>query len=346
MSWHKRVFPLILILALCTGCGQQSTSTEPTERAVFAMDTYITMQAYGREAETALEEAEELIHQLESQFSVTDEGSEIYAANHSGGEPVIIGNDTTLLVSFALSMARQTGGALEPTIYPVLTAWGFTTDEYHIPTQEELDTLLPLVNYEDIYLMDITVTVPDGMQLDLGAVAKGYTGDKVAELLRDHGISSALINLGGNVQAVGSKPDGSPWRVGVRDPFADGNLGVLKIEDMAVVTSGGYERYFTDEDGNVYWHILDPETGYPAHSGLVSVTVVAPEGKLCDALSTALFVMGPEEAVQFWRDRQNFEMLLVDENGGLYLTEGLESIFTRSESAENMEVTVIRHEAE
>lgn len=346
MNWRKRVFPLILILTLCTGCWQQSTSSEPAERAVFAMDTYITMQAYGREAETALEEAEELIHQLESQFSVTDEGSEIFAANHSGGEPVIISNDTTLLISFALSMARQTDGALEPTIYPVLTAWGFTTDEYHIPTQEELDILLPLVNYEDIYLMDITVTVPDGMQLDLGAVAKGYTGDKVAELLRDHGISSALINLGGNVQAVGSKPNGSPWRVGVRDPFTDGNLGVLEIEDMAVVTSGGYERYFTDEDGNVYWHILDPETGYPAHSGLVSVTVVAPEGKLCDTLSTALFVMGPEEAVQFWRDRQDFEMLLVDENGGLYLTEGLESIFIRNESAENMEVTVIRHETE
>ena len=346
MSWHKRVFPLILILALCTGCGQQSTSTEPAERAVFAMDTYITMQAYGREAETALEEAEELIHQLESQFSVTDEGSEIYAANHSGGEPVIISMDTTFLINFALSMARQTGGALEPTIYPVLTAWGFTTDEYHIPTQEELGALLPLVNYEDIYLMDITVTVPEGMQLDLGAVTKGYTGDKVAELLRDHGVTSALINLGGNVQAVGSKPNGSPWRVGVRDPFTDGNLGVLEIEDMAVVTSGGYERYFTDEDGNVYWHILDPETGYPAHSGLVSVTVVAPEGKLCDALSTALFVMGPEEAVRFWQDRQDFEMLLVDENGGILLTEGLESIFTRSESAENMEVTVIRHEAE
>ena len=345
MSWHKRVFPLILILALCTGCGQQSTSTEPTERAVFAMDTYITMQAYGMEAETALEEAEELIHQLERQFSVTDEGSEIYAANHSGGKPVIISSDTTLLINFALSMAYQTGRALEPTIYPVLTAWGFTTDEYHIPTQEELDTLLPLVNYEDIYLMDITVTVPEGMQLDLGAVAKGYTGDKVAELLRDHGVTSALINLGGNVQAVGSKPDGSPWRVGVRNPFTDGNLGVLEIEDMAVVTSGGYERYFTDEDGNVYWHILDAETGYPAHSGLVSVTVVAPEGKLCDALSTALFVMGPEEAVQFWRNRQDFEMLLVNETGGIYLTEGLESTFSRSANAEDMEVTVIRHEA-
>nr|WP_326185245.1 FAD:protein FMN transferase [uncultured Oscillibacter sp.] len=345
MSWYRHGFPLILILALCTGCGQQSTSSDPTERAVFAMDTYITMQAYGSEAEPALEEAEHLIRRLESRFSVTDESSEIYTANHSGGEPVIISNDTALLIDFALSMAHQTNGALEPTIYPVLTAWGFTTDEYHIPAQDELDNLLPLVNCRNIDLTDTMVTVPDGMQLDLGAVAKGYTGDKVAELLRDRGVTSALINLGGNVQAVGSKPDGSPWRVGVRDPFTDGNLGVLEIKDTAVVTSGGYERYFTDEDGNVYWHILNPETGCPARSGLVSVTVVAPEGKLCDALSTALFVMGPEEAVQFWRDRQDFEMLLVDETGGIYLTEGLESTFSRSANAEDMEVTVIRHEA-
>lgn len=342
----RYVLPLVIILALCTGCKQQSIPEEPAERSVFAMDTYITMQAYGKEAEAALKDAEQLICRLESQFSVTDEDSEIYAANHSGGEPVIISNDTTLLIDFALSMARETDGALDPTIYPVLTAWGFTTDEYHVPTREELDKLLSLVNYADIYLMDITVTIPDGMQMDLGAVAKGYTGDKAAEVLRDHGVVSALINLGGNVQAVGSKPDGSPWRVGVRNPFTDGNLGILKIEDMAVVTSGGYERYFTDDAGNVYWHILAPDTGCPADSGLVSVTVVAPEGKLCDALSTALFVMGPEEAIRLWNERQDFEMLLVDKTGEIYLTEGLEAIFTRSDNATNMEVTVIHHEAE
>lgn len=344
MPWRRCIVPLLLMLILCTGCGGQSPSAETAERAVFAMDTYITMQAAGEGAERALEEAEQLIHRYEGQFSVTDEGSEIYAVNHSGGEPVSISSDTALLIRFALSMARQTGGAFEPTIYPVLTAWGFTAEEYHIPSQAALDALLPLVNYERIRLRDMTVVVPDGTQLDLGAVAKGYTGDKVVELLRDRGISSALINLGGNVQAVGSKPDGSPWRVGVRDPLTHGNLGVLEVEDMAVVTSGGYERYFTDEDGTVYWHILDPATGYPVKSGLLSVTVVAPEGKLCDGLSTALFVMGPERAIQFWQGRQDFDMLLVDETGGIVLTQGLEDVFTPSEGGEHREVTVIHHE--
>lgn len=346
MNWRKPISLFLLILSLCTACGQQRIPSDPAERSIFAMDTYITMQAYGEEAESALEEAEQLICQLERQLSVTDSGSEIYAANHSGGEPVIIGADTLLLIDFALTMARETNGVLDPTIYPVLTSWGFTTEEYHVPTQSELDELLPLVNYENIYLSDITVTVPDGMQLDLGAVAKGYTGDRAAEVLRSHGVTSALVNLGGNVQAVGCKPDGSPWRVGVRNPFTDGNLGVLEIEDMAVVTSGGYERYFTDEAGNVYWHILDPETGYPAKSGLVSVTVIAAEGKLCDALSTALFVIGTEKAIRLWQDRQDFEMLLIDETGNLLLSEGLEDSFTLSQSAASMKVTVIRHEAE
>ena len=158
-----------------------------------------------------------------------------------------------------------------------------------MPDQDTIDELLSAVDYRNIHLKGSSVTIEDGVQIDLGAVAKGYIGDEVADLLREQDVTSALINLGGNVQTIGTKPDGSLWRIGVRNPFADGNLGVLQVEDMAVVTSGGYERYFTDEAGNTYWHIIDPKTGYPADSGLVSVTVAASEGKRCDALSTALF---------------------------------------------------------
>lgn len=339
----RLLIPVVLALVLCTDCN---TTAKPSERSVFAMDTYITMQAYGRDADSALDDVENQIYSMEAQWSVTDEDSEIYEANHSGGDPVNISTDTSLLINFALTMARNTDGVLDPTIYPVLTAWGFTTEEYRVPSQEELSGLLPLVDYKKISLTDTTITVPDGMQIDLGAVAKGYAGDKVAEILRNHGITSALVNLGGNVQAVGTKPDGSPWRIGVRNPFTDGNLGVLEVKDVAVVTSGGYERYFTDSEGNVYWHILDPNTGCPANNDLASVTAVAPEGKLCDALSTALFVMGPEKAVDFWRSNQNFEMLLVTMDGGIYLTEGLEGAFTISDDVGPMEVTVIQHEAE
>lgn len=332
-----------LSLLLCAGCGAVTApaQTEPVEHSFFAMNTYITMQASGVESEAVLREAEELILRLENQLSVTDEDSEIYAVNHSEGQSVPISPDTEELLSFALSMAEETGGALDPTVYPVLTAWGFTTEERRVPTQSEIDALLPLVDYKRIRLSEGWLTVPQGAAMDLGAVAKGYTGDRVAAFLKEQGVTSALINLGGNVQAVGGKPDGSLWRIGVRDPFSEQNLGVLEVEDCAVVTSGGYQNYFIGEDGTVYWHILDPETGYPAQSGLASVTVVAPEGKQCDALSTALFVMGPEDALDYWRTAGGFDLILVAEDRHIYVTPGLEDAFTLRENAGDFVVEVV-----
>ena len=184
------------------------------------------------------------------------------------------------------------------------------------------------------------MTVPSGMALDLGAVAKGYTGDQAAAYIKEQGITSALINLGGNVQAVGTKPDGSLWRIGLRDPFSEGNVGTLTVENSAVVTSGGYQNYFMGEDGQVYWHILDPDTGYPARTGLASVTVVAPEGVKCDALSTALFVMGLDGALDYWRAHGDFELILITEDREFYLTPGLEDTFTLSDNAEGFVLEV------
>lgn len=344
---YKRICTFViaatLILLFCGSCGKQE---ESAENRFFALDTYITMQAAGPDAEQVLEDAEGSVRELEQKWSVTNPGSEIYAVNQSGGTTTSVSEDTARLLRFALDMAQDTGGALDPTIYPILTAWGFTTDSYQVPSQEELNTLLSYVDYQSIQVTGDTVTVPSECQIDLGAVAKGYIGDLVVDRLRERGITSALINLGGNVQAVGAKPDGSLWRIGVRDPLADGNLGVLEIADQAVVTSGGYERYFTDADGNVYWHILDPQTGYPARNGLISVTVVSPEGKRSDALSTALFVMGTERAIEYWRTHGGFEMLLVTEDGTVLLTEGLEETFTLGEHERNKEVTLIRNESD
>ena len=227
-------------------------------------------------------------------------------------------------------MAEKTNGTLEPTIYPVLTAWGFTTDNKRVPQSEEITELLKNVDYRRIELSGEELTVPEEMQLDLGAAAKGYTADLITVLLKEQGVNSAILSLGGNIQAIGSRPDGSDWRIGIRAPWEDGYLGVLEISDSAVVTSGGYENYFEDENGTVYWHILDPSTGYPTNSGLESVTVIGTEGRLCDALSTALFVMGAEKTEAYWQENGGFDMILVTDEHETLITEGIADQFTLS----------------
>lgn len=317
---------LLFLFSSCSALSQEEA--EASQSSLFAMNTYMTFTAYGDDAESALEEAKQQIQELESLWSVTDTGSEIYAANHSGGKPVTIGEETAAVVSFALHMAQQTEGALDPSIYPILTAWGFTTDNKQVPPADEIQALLQNVDYSRIHLDGTSLTVPDGMALDLGAVGKGYAADLVTEVLKEHGVESALISLGGNIQAIGSRPDGSDWHIGIQAPWEEGNLGILEISDAGVVTSGGYENYFEDEEGNKYWHILDPSTGYPANSGLEAAVIVASEGKLCDALSTALFVMGPDKAETYWREHGNFDMLLVTDKNEIIITEGIADRFT------------------
>lgn len=307
----------------------------------FAMDTYITMTAYGRNAETALSDAEDKLIELEHLWSVTNLDSDIYAVNHSGGHPVSVSEETAELLSFALQMAEETDGALEPTIYPVLTAWGFTTEENRVPSDAEITELLKNVGYERIRLEDTTVQLERNMMLDLGSVGKGYAGDLATGILQSKGITSALLNLGGNVQAIGSRTDGNPWRIGIRDPFSEGMVGVLEIQNMAVVTSGNYERYFIGEDGKQYGHIIEPATGYPVNNGLGSITVIAKEGRLCDALSTSLYVMGMDRAVEYWKQHQNFEMIVITDDGKIYLTDGISNHFTLDNNHSTMKVHVI-----
>ena len=332
-----------LLLLSAAACGSQENA--PSETELFAMDTYLHLTAYGERAEPALEQARTRIRELESLWSVTDEHSEIHAANHSGGAAVSVSGDTANLVRYALDMARRTGGALEPTLYPVLTAWGFTTDRFQIPAREELDRLLERVDYTKVSLQGTTLTVPDGMQLDLGAVGKGYAADEAAAVLRENGVESALLDFGGNILTIGTKPDGTSWRVGVRDPDSEGNLGVLELNGQGVSVSGGYEKYFVGEDGERYWHILDPATGAPARSGLVQTAVVSDESKRCDALSTALFVMGLDSALQYWREHQDFEMILLTEDRTIYMTEGLSDAFSLGTGQEGREVRIIYHES-
>lgn len=332
---------VLLALSLLTGCAAHPDGSAEHAVTIFAMDTVMTITAYGSGSEAAVQEAASQVRALEGLLSVTSETSEIYAANHSGGAPVTVSDETALALASALSLCESTGGALDVTIYPVVRAWGFTTGNYRVPEADELSALLARVDHRAISLDGNTLTVPAGMQLDLGAAAKGWTGDQLIALLREAGIASAKLELGGNVQLLGSKPDGSPWRIAVRDPFGEGYVGVLEAADEAVVTSGGYERYF-EADGETYWHILDPSTGRPARSGLASVTIVAESGALADGLSTALFVMGGAQAAEYWRSNGGFDFILVSEDGSVSITEGLEERFTLSGDWAEAELNIVR----
>lgn len=330
MFHMKRLFVFCLALVLLAGCAPAPTRVPSVlEHTFFAMDTIMKVSLYEGGHPVLLGEAEGRVKELESLLSVTDPNSEIYALDHKG--QASLSPDTAELLAGALSMCGRTGGALDISIYPILRTWGFTTGEYAVPSEETIAALLPLADYTQVELNGSTASLPDGMEIDLGSVAKGYTGEELAGLLRENGVTSALLDLGGSIQAVGAKPDGSPWRVGIRDPEGDGSLGVVEIIGQAVVTSGGYERYF-EEDGVRYWHILDPKTGTPAHSGLVSVTVVGDSGMICDGLSTALFVMGLDKALDHWRQHQDFEAIFVSEDGSVTITAGLQSNFALTQT--------------
>ena len=326
-----------------------------SERTVFAMDTVIDMKIYG--PEELLGEAETILRESEERLSVTDEQSEVYALN--AGETVALSPSTANTVGRALERCEMTEGALDISIYPAVRAWGFTTDEQRVPSDAELGDILTRVDWRKLKeayggaLEDadtpsdpdadeqLLLTLPEGMEIDLGAVAKGEAGQEIADMLKAQGVSSAIINLGGNVQTVGVKPDGSPWRVAVQDPFGDGLMLVTEIDDKSVITSGGYERFF-EKDGQLYWHIIDPSTGRPADSGLVSVTIVGDDGMLCDALSTACFIMGLDRSEELWRQLGSFEAVFVSSEGDVYVTEGLEKNTELVESYAGKEFIVIR----
>jgi thiamine biosynthesis lipoprotein len=329
-------------------------------RSLFAMDTIMEIQAAGDEE--LLTGAETMIRDLEKKLSVTDENSEIYALNRDG--EAVVSPDVADIMTRALSVCAETNGALDISIYPVLKAWGFTTGSYRVPEADEIDALLENVDYRKVQQdtgtvllshcaqqdtgtvllssaggesdksassdLGCQVSIAPGMQVDLGSVVKGYTGSAVAKYFRDNGVKSALINLGGNVECIGKKPDGNKWKVAIKSPFADsqtGIFGVIDAEDMAIITSGGYERYF-EEDGKTYWHILDPKTGYPAENGLVSVTIIGSDGLRCDGLSTALFVMGLDDAIDFWKQSGDFDAVFITESGEVYITSGIADSFT------------------
>lgn len=303
-----KILYLVFIVMLVTGCAQDTMN----KTTFHALDTVISITA-----PSGHEKTKELIDYYETLLSVTD--GELSRLNKR--ELSVLSREMAEAIETALFMAEMTGGSFDPTVYPIVSAWGFTKDAYRRPDSEELKRLLELVDYKKVTLRDNAVDMPENAMLDLGAIAKGIIADKAAGLLKSEGVTSALLDFGGNIYALGTK-NGKRWRVGIQEPSSETLAGSVEVSDKAVVTSGGYRRFFY-QDGERYHHIIDPKTGCPADSALSSVTVVAESAALADALSTALFVMGEVRAAEFWRGNPVFEMILIKKDGGILVTEDI-----------------------
>ncbi len=271
------------------------------------------------------------VEELEQILSTTLPASDVYFINHNSKFPVSIKKELSSILDFCGLMYEKTDGLFNPSLYPIIKEWGFTTGEYKVPSEDVIQNLLLNIDFEKLNGLAAGSDIPSGMEIDFGAVGKGYAADEALLILEENGIKSALLDFGGNIQAIGKKPDGSLWKVGIKNPW-DGQVAcALSVESKAVVTSGGYERFF-EEDGNRYIHIFDPATGRPSQSDLESVTIVCESGKYADALSTALFVMGKEKAIAWWKNQMTekalpaFEFILITKAGQLIYSAGLESV--------------------
>lgn len=295
----KRLFLLVLCLLLLAGCARQTPQAQQT---VYAMDTVMDLQVWGADCQQATAQLQDMISQLEADWSVTKETSLISRLN-SGG--VVLTEDQHKLLLQVSTMREHTGGLYDPQLYGLCRTWGFYDQQFRVPTEEEISQ------------------AQERKLWDLGGALKGYCGDRAVALMDTLNVEYAILNLGGNIQTYGSKPDGSPWQIGIQNPDGGDPMGVVSVTGtMAVITSGDYQRSF-EADGTTYHHILDPRTGYPARSGLRSVTVISEDGLNADCLSTALFVMGLEDGAQFWREHKDFEAVFLTDDGTLYATDGV-----------------------
>ena len=355
---HSRFFYLILCtvlvcpILLFTGCGNitdadtSTTGNEPISISSIKLNTAVQITIYDSQDKSLLDDCLALCDRYELIFSRTNENSELYKLNHrkdtsdkdpnADGQttpyPVSgtadtwhISEDLASLLSQGLSITRESDGAFDIAIAPLTSLWDFTAEDPKVPDDAAIQKALPLCSSDGVTIDDQDITLPsDDIQFDVGAIAKGYIADRMKDLLVKKGVNSAIINLGGNVLCIGSKPDGTPFKVGIQKPFADRNEteAVMDITGKSVVSSGIYERCFK-QGGKLYHHILNPQTGYPYENGLISVTIISDQSVDGDALSTTCFALGLEDGLKF-AEKKGVHAVFITEDYELHYTDGFQ----------------------
>lgn len=303
-------------------------SSEESTASTFVMDTLVTQRAYGAGASEAMEQVNIAFAEYQDRLSLFEENSEIAKINASaGGQGVEVSAQTAALLQQAKDLAAKSENTFQVTIAPLTTAWGITTDHPRVLAQQEVDTLLPLVGDDKIQIAGTIATLPEkGMGIDLGAIAKGAACNVAEEIYEEYDVQSALLSIGGNIYVKGKLPSGKQYRVGFRDPNNDANSYIASfcMEDEVIAVSGGYERYF-DMDGKRYIHIIDPRTGFPAESDVISVGAITEDGAVADYYSTVLFVSGKERTLEYMK--QGLKVVMLDTTNTLYVSASLRDSF-------------------
>ncbi len=328
---YKKLLFILCILSI--GCGLSAGCGKPVSRSGFYFNTVITVTLYDSSREDLLDGCFALAERYESYFSATLPDSDISKINQAGGAPVTVHEETAALLEKGISYGELSGGVFDITIGRLSDLWDIPlkallkeTDASMVPSPDEIAAVLPSIDYTCVKVSgnEVTLTKKDA-KLDLGGIAKGYIADKMKAYLLEHGVRSALINLGGNVLTVGAKPDGSPYSIGIQYPFQEDGTPItaVQVTDASVVSSGIYERYFQVGE-KIYHHILNPQTGYPCDSHLLSVTIVTENSADGDALSTICFALGLEAGMALVERLEDTEAVFITEDYQLHTSSGIE----------------------
>ena len=329
---------IILFLSsslLITGCMYEQTfsSDAPLSKENYLLGTIVNITLYDHQSDALIDEVFSELSKLENILSVNKSNTLIDQINASSGvSPVEVDEETYHLIEKSLYYSELTSGAFDITIGPIVKLWNIGFQNFRVPSQSEIDDTLPLVDYHLVTLSEANHSVyleKSGMQLDLGGIGKGYAADKVAQLLRQKGVQRAMINLGGNLYALGDKPNHEPWVIGIQDPLDSRgeSLGSIAVSNKSIVTSGIYERYNTAENGKTYHHLLNPSTGYPFDNEIAGVSIISDSSTDGDALSTSTFALGVKEGIDFIESLDGVDAIFVTTDRKIYITSGIKENF-------------------
>lgn len=325
-----KLLPIILIISLLlTSCQQKIYCIESQN---FLMDTLMKIQIFTPNSKFSLSPYFDILEDLDKRYDRHWDNSFLYKLNHGTYNGSFTKDDLKIL-NKASYYYDKTEGLFDISIAPLLDLWDINSDSPKVPIQKEIDNLLPNVGFSKINFDSEILSIPPNIEIDFGAILKGFATDKLKEKLDKDNISSALIDLGGNIYAHGYKPDGTEWKIGIRNPEENANdyVGILSVHDKAVVTSGIYERYFI-ENNNIFHHILNPKNGYPVENNLLSVTIVSENGLDADILSTACFLMGLEKGLSFVNKLENVDAIFITKKRQLYLSSNLYDYWQQTDS--------------